>query len=133
MLDEFSAEISAQGAELVHAVIQALRDRGREGLTQLLSDRESADQPDSHALPEAARSALRQTLAEADLDDKAIAEQALRDCLAQMRIRELDREAKSVSLKLESCHDRAEEDSLLVRKQQILRERSDLAGQVNRA
>ena len=133
VLDEFSAEISAQGAELVHAVIQALRDRGREGLTQLLSDRESADQPDSHALPEAARSALRQTLAEADLDDKAIAEQALRDCLAQMRIRELDREAKSVSLKLESCHDRAEEDSLLVRKQQILRERSDLAGQVNRA
>ena len=95
--------------------------------------RNALSQTARNALSQTARNALRQALAETDLEDKAVAEQALRDCLAQLRMRELDREAKSVSLRLESCHDRVEEDSLLVRKQQILRERSALVGQVNKA
>ena len=114
------------GGELLGQVVGVLRDAGRDGLTELLSGR-------SEQLPEEFRSVLRHALAETELEDKATAERVIRDCVAALRMRQLEEEAKRVSLRLESCRDRAEEDQLLERKQQILRERSALAVQVRTA
>jgi DNA primase len=115
-----------QSGILLEHSLDALRTRGSDGLAHLLS-------PAAEELPVELRSVLSHALFESDPGDKATAERAVRDCVARLRIRALDRTSRELSARLESCNDPSEVDSLLERKQQTLSERNVLWNEVHQS
>jgi len=120
-LDELDAASLPQGhgGLLLGRVLVVLRERGGEGIAWLVS-------PACEDLPAELKSALSHAMAEGDPGDKAKAERAVRDCVARLRIRSLDSESRGLSRRLESCTDPAEQEALLLKKQENVTERSEL-------
>ena len=112
-----------QGGLLLRRVLAVLHERGGDGIAWLVS-------PACADLPVELKSALSHAMAEGDPGDKAKAERAVRDCVARLRIRAFDSESRELSRRLESCSDPAEQEELLLRKQENVRERSELWRQV---
>lgn len=108
---------------LLAQVNTMLGEHGGQAVARLLSPGESG-------LSEPLKSALSRIAAEAVPTDVNAAERALRDCVAQLQIRALDRRSRALTTRLESCKDQGELESLLHEKQRNLAERRELWSQV---
>jgi DNA primase len=111
--------LAGDGGRLFALVVRALEAHGSEGIRRLLS-------PVSEELPQELRPALSHALAESEPGDKAEAERAVRDCVARLHLRGLDRDSKELTLRLESCTDPLELERLLEQKQQSIQKRREL-------
>jgi DNA primase len=125
LLDELPPQALPAGESgvLLRCLADTLRERGAEGIAWLVS-------PASEALPEQLKPALSQALTEGDPGDKAKAERAVRDCVADLRIAALDRELEKLRNRLGSCSDRQEEDAVLRETQHKRLERAGLRDQL---
>jgi DNA primase len=108
--------------ELLERLGKALAEHGERALAHLLS-------PAAGEISEPIRAAISRIAMEARPADLRVAEQAIRDCIAKIGLRALDRKARALTARLESCKDPVELEALLQEKQQNLSERRELWSQ----
>jgi len=106
------AEPSA--GQLLAALCGAARERGAGALAALLSPTSDLAGPLATLLAE---------LASNSDAPREQAELALRDCVTRLSLEALERESRALQIRLESCSDPREQQSLLERKQQLLERR----------
>jgi len=113
-----------EGAALLVTLCRAVHEHGDAAIPRLLS-------PSADELPVPLKRALGEIAARAQPISRELAERAVGDCIARLKIQSLDRETRSITGRLESCNDAAELDALLERKQQNSVERRELWNQVH--
>ncbi|MFQ5514186.1 MAG: DNA primase [Myxococcota bacterium] len=107
---------------LIEEFRRALCEHGEQALAHLLS-------PTASPTTQPVREQIVRIAADARRLDPRTAEQAVRDCIARLGIRALDRQAHALSSRLESCNDPAELEALLAEKQHQLDRRRELWSQ----
>ncbi len=115
---------AGQGAALLITLCRALHEHGEAAVRRLLS-------PSADELPAPLKRALGEITTSAQPISRELAERAVGDCIARLELQSLDRESRSINVRLESCTDAAEVDALLERKQQNSVERKELWNQVH--
>jgi hypothetical protein len=100
----------------------AVAKHGEQAMAYLLS-------PATEGLSEPMRAALSRVAAEASPADLRTAEKAIHDCVTRLGLQALDRQARALTARLESCKDPVELEALLQEKQQNLSERRELWSQ----
>ena len=110
---------SREAQALVGRLLAAIRSHGEQALAHLLSPVEAQLGPDLKGM-------LSQIVSESVPMEGSTTEQALRDCLARLKHRALDRESREINARLESCGDPEEERALLEAKEEMLSRRRTL-------
>jgi hypothetical protein len=110
---------SREAQELLERLLVAIRSHGEQALAHLLSPAEAHLGADLKGM-------LSQIDSESFPVEGSTAEQALRDCLALLEHRALDRESREINARLKTCADPEEERALLEAKQRMLLKRRTL-------
>jgi hypothetical protein len=105
-----------EAQELVRRLLAAIRSHGDQALAHLLSPAEAQLGPDLKGM-------LSRIVSESVPMEGSTAERALRDCLARLEHRALDRESREINARLETCGNPEEERALLEAKQKMLSKR----------
>ena len=111
------------GGELIIELAAATRTHGRAAVAQLVA-------PEAPETGSGLRAALPEILLKHEPNDRATAERAARDCVAQIGRRWVDRQLQDVRLRLESCSDSEQVSQLLEEQQRYMAQRRDLWSQI---